>query len=425
MALFNPISIINKITDPLGIVGKITDPLGIRKEITNQVVNGISKITDPFGIKEKITDQITDTIQDKIKDFTDKQNRKEEPIKKNQESQIQENIENIDKPSNYSGSRMTASYNKDINKTSDVYNSFNPYRLPDNEEPFIKGIPMIFMTKPSLNFDATNISTSNFLIDLASNDPDILVNLSSNIELTPFIPIITNKFKEINLKDLTTRTKEMHETYSGYKQLIPGSYIESIVSDDLSIKFSETKNLGIIKTHKAWMDYVERVRRGMMKPSEDSLKYKYIDYTSSVYFFLLDFDLSTILFYTKYTGVIPISLPYSNFGGDITNRDLVDVDINYVYSFKEDLEPEIILDFNAVAKKTAEVFKRKEISNTDLIEENNDLDPYKDLYDSNENFRFNNVEIVRCPIDKELKNKYNINNSYNYNKSFVYKLKFS
>lgn len=349
-------------------------------------------------------------------------------FQKNDDSKIKENIKNIDKLSNYSGNHWTIDFNRDINKESDVYKYFNPYRLPDNEEPFIKGIPMIFMTKPLLNLDEKNLAASNYLTELAGNNPDILIKLSYTLEQTPFIPLITNKFKEINLKDLTTRTKEIHETYAGYKQLIPGSFIESTTSDDLTIKYSETKGLGITQMHKAWMEYVEKTRRGILKPTENSLKYKYLDYTSSIYYFLLDFDLSTILFYTKYTGVIPISIPYSNFGGDISNRDLVDIDINYIYSYKEDLEPDIILDFNAVSKKSSEIFNMKTIGIKDLLREEYkyQIDTYKDLYDSDEKFIYNKVEIVRHELDLLNDDRpCNLTNGYNINKKWVYKLKFS
>ena len=212
----------------------------------------------------------------------------------------------------------------------DIYNKYNPFRRPENVEPLVKGIPVMFMTTPSLYLNKSNIGGDSYLSYCYDHEPEVLKCLSYGGDFndikkvtsaSPFIKIFTNKFKSINTKDTQLKTKELYETYYGVRQMFPASIVDSIVSDEISIKYDETKNLDIIKRHKAWIEYTELLRRGEIKPLPDSIKKRYLDFTSSIYYFLLDFDMETILYYSKYTGVVPVNVPYSSLSGDITDTN--------------------------------------------------------------------------------------------------------
>lgn len=298
----------------------------------------------------------------------------------------------------------------------DIKNKFNPYRFRNNIEPYMGGIPIIFMTTPQMNIfensnsndsklgnivggaasllsKATNLGTPSVLSNTINSafssakdayendgqrtipdqlcktlqessdifsfyqgtDPDLLKALTYGESVggtkSPWIKFLTNLFKGISLSDFTMRTAEEYETYYGWKQILPGPLTDSFSANNFSVNFEETKNLDVIKFHYLWMTYIEAVRYGTHTPSNQMRNRRTIDYTSSLYYFVLDFDMSKILYYCKYTGIYPISVPISVLAtGDINTKGTIDVNITYAYQYKTELQPSIIYDFNSIAK---------------------------------------------------------------------------
>lgn len=249
------------------------------------------------------------------------------------------------------------------NNTINEYVSYNPYRLDQvYEDPAVKGIPIMFITTPSLNFSQFNLEADGFLSYVANNEPHLLSFLTTSITESivgkehsmPFIPLLTNRFTDFSAKDIQSVTKEVGETYYGYKQLLPGILVNSKAGDTTSITYVDNANLDILKLHKIWVDYTEYTARGLMKPARISLLHKFIDYTCSIYLFVLDMDGETIQYYSKYTGCVPISVPYSEFSSKIGgNQELIQYSIEYAYSYKEDMDPAILYDFNTVSMQTS------------------------------------------------------------------------
>ena len=232
----------------------------------------------------------------------------------------------------------------------------------DNINFFIKGIPYVFMTCPVLNLCKTNVMSDSFLTYMATStdenkeilrhlthkdfvDEDMYSGLSSSNKL---IPLVTNTAISVDIKDTVARTKEVGETFYGYKQVHPGSLVDSIVGDEISIKYLELADLPILKMHKVWQDYIEKVRRGSFLPSRQALADGFIDYMSSIYYILCDFDGETIKYWAKYTGVAPLNVPYSSLGGDFNSHEIPDITINYSYCYKEDMSVSILRDFNRI-----------------------------------------------------------------------------
>lgn len=188
-----------------------------------------------------------------------------------------------------------------------------------------------------------------------STDPELVKALtygeSAGGTSSPWIKFLSNLFKGITLNDITLRTIEDYETFYGWKQILPGPNTDSYTAGQLNVNYEETKNLDVIKFHFLWTQYIEAVRYGIHSPSNQMRNRRTIDYTSSLYYFLLDFDMSKILYGCKYTGIYPISVPTSALAtGDITTKNPIDASITYAYQHKEDLTNSIIFDFNSVGK---------------------------------------------------------------------------
>jgi len=244
--------------------------------------------------------------------------------------------------------------NIDLLKEYDIYRKSDP----NSHDVYVKGIPYMFITTPKLNLSQDNIDRDNFLIYMKNIEPDLMNCLStSGSTISPFIKLFSNAFRGIDGKDLASRTVDIGETFYGYKQTLPISIIDSQVGDTLTVHYEEYKHLPIVKLHKLWTEYTEKVRRGTFQPSREAIQQRFIDYVASIYYFVLDFDGETILFWSKYTGAVPISVPYGDLVTDGKDHDIPELSIEYIYSFKEDLEPGILSDFNKVSLLDADALK--------------------------------------------------------------------
>lgn len=256
-------------------------------------------------------------------------------------------------------------------------NSFNVYKSFEGQDFLQTGIAYVFFTKPSLHFGdnlPTYISkipiysyltednffrTCPFIDEIVNRKSlmyeDILRGLRGG---KGFVHFITNLAQNFETQDVVTETFSASDTFKGYKLTLPSSNIETQVGGSFSINYNETRNMEVTVFHKIWADYIQAVRRGSIVPSDDAIKRfnksniksrGYIDYLNSVYYFLLDADGKTIKYYAKYTGVFPTNVPFNSFNWELGTNSLRKVNISYTYNFKEDMNPEILKEFNYVA----------------------------------------------------------------------------
>jgi hypothetical protein len=263
----------------------------------------------------------------------------------------------------------------DVMKEYDIYRKTNPI----DHDVYVKGIPYAFITTPKLNLSQDNINRDNFLIYMKHNEPELFKALMmSDATASPFIKLLTNTFRGIDGKDLASRTIDVNETYYGYKQTLPISTVDSQVGDTVTLRFEEYKYLPVVKIHKLWVEYTEKVRRGIFEPSRDAIQKRYIDYVCSIFYFVLDFDGETILYWSKYTGAVPISVPYGALVTDGKDHDIPEIGVEYIYSFKEDMDPAILSDFNKISMLDSEAlrYSTERIGKGFIPSTTNDLFPY-------------------------------------------------
>lgn len=239
----------------------------------------------------------------------------------------------------------------------DLINKFDIHKFAVRQkDPYIKGKPFMFMTTPKLNLSKQNISRDSFFQYMKNNYPELTKSLTYDTESelhtsSQFIKLLSNNFLGLDGKDLTAKTFDIGETFYGYKQMVSGPYIDSIVGDMINIRYVEQKYLPVIQLHKLWMEYREHVGRGLMVPTKETIKNGEYDFLSSLYYFITDFDGSTILYYARYTGIVPVSNPYSSLIANYREgHDIPDISIEYAFSYKEDMNPDILMSFNKLIK---------------------------------------------------------------------------
>lgn len=272
----------------------------------------------------------------------------------------------------------------DLGITHKAYNNLNAinvYKNMESQDFLSTGVAYVFFTRPSLHFgdkiDPTlknipfykNVTKETFfkpcpfIDDIVNRKSRMYENVLHSLKGGfGYVALITNLCQNFEAQDLTTEVTTANDTFKGFKLSLPSSHSESLVGGTFSINFNETRNMDVTVFHKIWVDYIEGIRRGVLVPSTDSIRSfnksnvknnGYIDYMNSAYYFLLDADGKTIKYYAKYTGVFPTSVPYSSFNWEIGSSNLKKVTINYQYNYKEDMNPEILREFNYVMSSSS------------------------------------------------------------------------
>lgn len=249
---------------------------------------------------------------------------------------------------------MNLNYNR-----LDWFINFNRWRNthPDYHLPSTKAF--VFITRPDLNLfeggatDKMNTaiagtSDAAFFATAIKRHQFLSYSLTTPYSGThDFIPLITNAVTSMDVADSSIETKEYGETLTGWKIVYGDNLIKSQTAGTFTMGFTEDNKLSISFLHYIWLKYIDGVARGIFRPKDMYMDMKIIDYASSVYYFLTDQSGEDLLFWTKYYGVFPTNYPSSVFGfNGGTPLKLPEINIQYAYSFKEDMNPLALAEFN-------------------------------------------------------------------------------
>lgn len=260
--------------------------------------------------------------------------------------EFQESIEKIKKNVNFSISRL------------DWFTNFNRYGSTEPDYHLTGSKGHVFMTRPALNIfgsSASDVSTkikesadAAFFAEAINRHSIIAKSLTPNLSGShDFIPIIHNAARSIDIQDTSIDTLEHGETLTKWKIIYAKNAIKSMTSGTFSIDYVDDSQLSISYLHLVWLYYMNGVSRGEFEPNPEFVKNGILDYASSCYYILTDITGENIIFWSKYWGVFPTNYPSSSFS--MKSGDMVkvpDITIQYAYSFKKDMDPLILAEFN-------------------------------------------------------------------------------
>lgn len=238
--------------------------------------------------------------------------------------------------------------------------------------PAMSGYSFLFVTKPSLflqpikpdqNNSEDMIAYNNMCKDQEfvnyisgenNNEKDLLLIKSlsyfkySDVP-SLFLPIFTNCATNISLSDTALETGNAFYTREGYNMIIPRNTTPSEAANTLSITIDETDNLDFYKLTQIWVDYIKNIANGTFSANPEMISNNMLDYTCSIYYFMLGPDGRTIKYWCRYVGCFPLSKNTSPFGYQKGSHDLISYDIPFAYTLKEEMNPQILEDFNLVS----------------------------------------------------------------------------
>ena len=253
--------------------------------------------------------------------------------------------------------KVRSSMNINLARNDWFYN-FNRFRLLTPNSLLANSKGYVFFTRPDLNIVSSAAATSEIgllMYNMVSQHPEIIAGLQKYPKVNSvsfdnghkFIPLLCNRCSGIDINDETLETKEIGDTYTGWKLNYGTTSIKSKTANTVTTSFIDDEKLSIYLTFKLWSEYISGVSRGVIAPNSEYVKQLQLDYAISIYYFLCAEDGESILFWTKYTGCIPTTIPSSNFTDQFdTAIKQPKYSITWQYAFKNDYNIYSLAEFN-------------------------------------------------------------------------------
>ena len=241
------------------------------------------------------------------------------------------------------------SYNKTYR-----FGTLSPYGRVSNAREFL------FFTKPDLNILARDdntgtvsnklnsaLASSPFWVDLFESRKRTINILQSSSDLKdPFNHLLQNQVSSnLEVPSLDATMVDTAVNMYGVGFSYRGSSEASDDGYEFSLEFKDNRWLDTYYFFKAYEEYETLKHHGVIRPWRRYIEQKVIHDQFAIYKFIVDEDMETIIYYGKYYGVTPKSLPRDVFStSEFT--DGISYSINFKAAFYDDMEPEIIADFN-------------------------------------------------------------------------------
>ena len=260
----------------------------------------------------------------------------------------------------------------------DYFYKFNRFSTLDPSSVITGTKEYVFFTKPDLHiYDGANGNLNNEIKEMpifiegnrSYREALRQLQYSSTSPRYPFMNLLSNaRRSNIELPSISTErdietSANMYGTFMTYR----GSSYLSDENFDFSIEFEDTRNLDVYMLFKYFDEYDKKKRYGMITPPSwfDYRGNKVLHDQFSIYKFIVTEDASTILYYAKLYGCYPKSVPRETFS-DFDASGQIRFSVNFHCSFVEDMEPNIITDFNALCSTISSSSKETPIYDTSL-----------------------------------------------------------
>lgn len=256
------------------------------------------------------------------------------------------------------------------------HTKFNRFRVQYPDYFMNNTLGYVFFTRPDLNLfsSATDNSESEDGSDIHQqirSDPQLFYIMGANAETAKsltksydsshhFNPLLSNTVMSLDVSDESIDTLETGETFTGFKTQYAKSNIRSMTAGTVSITFPETYNATLTQLHQLWCAYESGVYRGTLKPKEEYIYGKELDYACDIYYFLVDAEDMIIRYWCKYTGCFPLNVNKSifSFSGE-TQINHPNLNVTYAYFAREDMSLMNLYEFNNNSGGVPNTFRYK------------------------------------------------------------------
>jgi len=259
--------------------------------------------------------------------------------------------------------------NNDIARSVKFY-MYNRFKVPDTNLAHNKTFTHIFFTRPDLNLlengNKANSQTMNHTDTalLWRRNPELFKLLTDYTRCNDgnnFNMLLSNQVASFTLTDETLATVRAGRSWSEHEMHYAEQYTGR-TAGTFTCAFNETSEFSIINLIKLWMTYIDNVSRGAWSPKYEQnvnchVHRRALDYGASCYVFKCGPDGEDVLYWTKYFGIYPINSGASALSWDSGTPvgDTPKLNIEFAYSYKKDMSPISLLEFNHVANVQGEM----------------------------------------------------------------------
>lgn len=269
------------------------------------------------------------------------------------------------------------------------YYMYNRFKTPDTNMAHNKSFTHIFFTRPDLNVltYAGNGQVGEANAQIMNHTegamiwrryPELLKLLTDYKRCgddNNFNMLLSNQVQGIDISDEKLDTFDAGKSWRGYS-IVYGDGYSGRTAGEFTCTFTETDDYSVFNLIKFWITYIDNVSKGAWHPSYNlyganrvefaapgsskgsvggsnwsHVYTKTLDYAASAYVFKCGADGDDVLFWTKYYGVFPVNTSSNSFSADFSKPvgDTPNLNISFRYSFKKDMSPISLLEFNHVA----------------------------------------------------------------------------
>lgn len=265
--------------------------------------------------------------------------------------------------------------NNDIARSMKMY-MYNRFKVPDLNLAHNKSFTHVFFTRPDLNL----LRSANIAQNQVVGHTDTALLWKRNPELFKLLTdyskcgdadnlnlLLSNQVTSFQLDDEKLATRRHGKSWAEH-EMVYGEQYTGRTAGEFTCSFDETAEYSVINLMKLWITYIDNVGRGAWSPyyptdwngqinsstDPDERCHVYsraLDYGASAYVFKCGPDGEDILYWSKYYGVFPIVTGSSALSWDKSSPvgDAPKLNITFAYSFKKDLSPISLLEFNHAA----------------------------------------------------------------------------
>lgn len=213
----------------------------------------------------------------------------------------------------------------------------------------------VFIVRPDLNildeknpnFVSEACKKDNMINNLVKTNNIVMRQLTDQLSTEhDFMTFVTGRIESLQIPDMTIKNYSISQPYTNLLMPYGGNAWESKTGGTFDITFRDDRYLRLHKMFQVWVHYIDGVTRNSLYPKQKYTIYNKIDYATSVYYFICDVDGETLLWWSKYTGAFPITVPNSDLSFNLRGSYDARLSIPFVYFYHEALNVEILHDFN-------------------------------------------------------------------------------
>lgn len=171
---------------------------------------------------------------------------------------------------------------------------------------------------------------------------------------TPFIPLLSNTCVSVEgAKDASMEIHQYEEDKFSANLTVPKGFDEMWSTGQLTTSFEDIAYSPTALLFMVYLFYIHYVSRGHIMTTREHETERVLDYTMSIYIFVLGGDGRHIERWAKFTGCYPTSFPFSQ---QILHNVNIDKDVLQKFSISwnfnryEPMDPQVFTDFNFLSE---------------------------------------------------------------------------